>query len=360
MLHLNRSFWGHTATKNSARVSYPELLDLTPYTTSGQLSTSSSLPLSASHSTYTSYPSIAEAVLQHQRAFPAASSQPTSLPYTSSPQSHSQPLSTPKVLYMLSAIVCHYGGHAFGHYICYRRKPRPTPLAGRPLPNARFRPRTLDDLSELGTGRGWLRLSDDIVDEVGIETVLSEQGGVFIAFYERIDASLHNSPLMDATNAAPRETSRGVPPRTLQESASGLGGPSSLSSRASTPRVVHNVSAGIHTFSRPRTRETSPRPVLRSSISESTAEDGQVLSSSTDTITPLRASTLPIMLGKRNDAEPAETGEGIWLRTLMTPLEGPSSAHVPNNSVMSAPNETAHPSKKHRSRHRKGKSKVGS
>jgi len=199
------------------------------------------------------------------------------------------------------------------------------------------------------------------VDEVGIETVLSEKGGVFMAFYERIDAPLHNPPVMDATNADLHETSQGaLSPRTLQELASGLGGLSTLSSRASTPRVVHNVSAGMHTFSRPRTRETSPRPVWRSSISESTAEDGQVLSSSTDTITPLRASTLPILLGKRTDAETAETGEGIWLRALTTALEGPSSSYVPNDSVMSAPNETAHPSKKHRSRHRKGKSKVGS
>lgn len=35
-------------------------------------------------------------------------------------------------------------------------------------------------------GRGWLRVSDDVVREVGIETVLQEGVGVFMLYYERV------------------------------------------------------------------------------------------------------------------------------------------------------------------------------
>lgn len=356
VLHLNRSsFWGHTATKNSARVSYPELLDLTPYTTSGQLSTSPSLPLSTPHSTHSSYSSIAGTVLQHQQALSSASSAPTPQPAPLPSSSNSHTPSTPKVLYLLSAIVCHYGGHAFGHYICYRRKPRPMPSA---VPNARL---TLEDLSESGTGRGWLRLSDDIVDEVGIETVLSEQGGVFMAFYERVDAASHVPFVVRATDADQHGASNGAQHSssyTSRELTLGLGGLSSLPSRASTPRVVHNVSAGIHTFSRPRTRETSPRPAFHPAVSEVITEDTHILSSSMDIITPPRASTLANELGKRAEGNSVANGESIPLRTAVGLLGSPSSSQASNDSAALAPAGMGHPSKRHR--RRKGKSKGGS
>ncbi|TFY52843.1 hypothetical protein EVJ58_g9784 [Rhodofomes roseus] len=53
-LHLNRSVhYGHYASKNTCRVIFPEVLDLTPYTTSGQLSTS---PLCAHIHSASSHP----------------------------------------------------------------------------------------------------------------------------------------------------------------------------------------------------------------------------------------------------------------------------------------------------------------
>ena len=257
------------------------------------------------------------------------------------------------MLYLLSAIVCHYGGHAFGHYICYRRKPRPTRPSGDSSPNARFRPRTLDDLSKPGTGHGWLRLSDHIVDEVGIETVLSEQGGVFMAFYELADVPSHNSVLKDALDVqvdhhGVSHDARSSPSRILREIASGLEG---LSSRASTPRVVQSVSTGMHTFSRPRTRETSPRRVLRSSISEAAAEDGQILSASTDASTPFRTSK---PANKLAETQPAE--EVIQLPTITT-FPSPSHSHASDDLAASTPRRGATASKKRRSRHRRGKSK---
>ncbi|KAH9173359.1 hypothetical protein EDB89DRAFT_723307 [Lactarius sanguifluus] len=161
-LHLNRSVhFGAYASKNTARVHFPEVLDLTPYTTSGMLSTSPSIPISS----HMPSSSVAAASL----AIPSSSSSNTKTPQ----------VPPPRVLYRLAAVVCHYGQHSFGHYVCFRRKPRGS---GRVVP-----PR-LDEgpTAAPQAGRGWLRVSDDAVREVGIETVLQEGAGVFMLYYERV------------------------------------------------------------------------------------------------------------------------------------------------------------------------------
>ena len=88
------------------------------------------------------------------------------------------PPQPPRVLYRLAAVVCHYGQHSFGHYVCFRRKPRGS---GRVVP-----PRLDEGPAAPPTGRGWLRVSDDAAREVGIETVLQEGVGVFMLYYERV------------------------------------------------------------------------------------------------------------------------------------------------------------------------------
>ncbi|KAI0677187.1 hypothetical protein C8Q78DRAFT_1001569 [Trametes maxima] len=173
-LHLNRSMhYGHHATKNNCRVVFPEMLDLTPFTTSGQLSTQPSAPISTP-----------PPPLPSQRSI------------TPTPSTYA----VPRTLYRLSAVVCHYGQHSFGHYVCFRRKPRP-PSAG----DRRFAPPRLacplgcdcarcerygpvrdDDDSGARPGRGWLRISDDTVQECGIERVLQEGVGAFMLYYERV------------------------------------------------------------------------------------------------------------------------------------------------------------------------------
>ncbi|PCH40792.1 cysteine proteinase [Wolfiporia cocos MD-104 SS10] len=172
VLHLNRSVhYGHYASKNTCRVTFPEILDLTPYTTSGQLSTVPYRPISAPP--------------------PPLLRSTTPTPATYAAQ---------RTLYRLAAIVCHYGQHSFGHYVCYRRKPRPVTAGSR-----RFAPPKLpcplgcecercelygpirdDEDNPPRPGCGWLRISDDSVREVGIETVLIEGSGVFMLFYERV------------------------------------------------------------------------------------------------------------------------------------------------------------------------------
>ena len=177
-LHLNRSVhFGHYAAKNNCRVHFPEVLDLTPFTTSGKLSTSPSSPISAP---------------------------PPPLPLTRSTTPTPATYASPRVLYRLAAVVCHYGQHSFGHYVCFRRKPRRPSFGARrfappkqqcPLgcecqKCERYGPIREDDGDPpnppSGSGRGWLRISDDSVAECGMETVIQEGSGAFMLYYERI------------------------------------------------------------------------------------------------------------------------------------------------------------------------------
>ncbi|EAU82675.1 hypothetical protein CC1G_08832 [Coprinopsis cinerea okayama7 len=177
-LHLNRSIhYGHYAGKNNCRVAFPEVLDLTPFTTSGSLST---IPTAS------------------------ISTPPPAVPRSTTPTPSTY--SNQRTIYRLAAVVCHFGGHSFGHYICYRRKPRPTGLPKE----KRFAPPVLVDPlripdgdvddenqaqsqgpeyifedGETQPGKGWLRISDDSVRECGIESVLAEGAGVFMLYYER-------------------------------------------------------------------------------------------------------------------------------------------------------------------------------
>lgn len=245
-LHLNRSVhFGHYASKNTCRVEFPEILDLSPFATSGQLSTKPDLPISSPHQSH----------------------QPTP----------SAPQSPQRTLYHLSAVVCHYGQHSFGHYICYRRKPRPISAGA-----ARFSPPKLpcplDCLCERCTkcgrvrvddgydnkrkpGCGWLRISDDSVQEVGFETVAMESSAAFMLFYEKVlqpRASTTRQPLI-------RESEETIRPKDAQSKEPDLvhaGDPrlqaDTSGSRTNDvqPRIVRSVSA-------PR-RTESPAPQPRS------------------------------------------------------------------------------------------------
>ncbi|GMK56183.1 hypothetical protein CspeluHIS016_0300230 [Cutaneotrichosporon spelunceum] len=73
----------------------------------------------------------------------------------------------PRALYRLQSAILHYGyAHSSGHFVAIRRKP------GAPLGVP---------------GRGWLRISDADVDEVGADELSSSAAQVFMLFYERVD-----------------------------------------------------------------------------------------------------------------------------------------------------------------------------
>lgn len=93
-------------------------------------------------------------------------------------QSQTQPPEPP--LYRLASVVCHYGGHSFGHYVAYRRSPGAAQAA----------PPTLDGYLD-GSARqdGWLRISDETVQQVTVKDVLAEGKGAVVVFYERVGST---------------------------------------------------------------------------------------------------------------------------------------------------------------------------
>ncbi|KAG6333345.1 hypothetical protein ID866_5736 [Astraeus odoratus] len=257
-LHLNRSLsYGQYALKNSMRIIFPEILDLTPFTTSGSLSVVPSVPIS---------------------------SPPPTLPRSTTPTQAMY--SMPRIHYRLSAVVCHYGQHSFGHYVCFRRKPRPPSCGEWRFAPPRFADpigcecekcrrygniRDGDDAIDAmyRPGHGWLRISDDSVTEVGIESVLQEGSGAFMLYYERVVQSrpgiypLHGSP------RSSEETLRPISSAAASASASSKinASTTSLASLSFTEerdktvrgaRIVRSVAAG-------RGRSASVTPSERSS-----------------------------------------------------------------------------------------------
>ncbi|KAF9780012.1 hypothetical protein BJ322DRAFT_304727 [Thelephora terrestris] len=229
-LHLNRSLhFGYYASKNTCQVEFPEFLDLSPFATSGQLSTKPDLPISSPHQL-------------HQLA-PSAT------------QSHH------RTLYQLSAVVCHYGQHSYGHYICYRRKPRPVSAgAARFFPPKlpcpwdcrcerciQFGPIRVDDGfdNRRRPGYGWLRISDDSVQEVGFETVALESSSAFMLFYEKVLQPRVSSARQQATKGSEDtvrpEDALSKEPKLAQEGDTQSQGSGSRTKDVQ-PRVVRNVS----------------------------------------------------------------------------------------------------------------------
>ncbi|KAJ6470699.1 hypothetical protein DFH09DRAFT_1008192, partial [Mycena vulgaris] len=143
-LHINRSVHtGMRVAKNGSRVAFPELLDLAPYTTDGVLS------------------------LEPTAALSGADAGGAEV----------------ECLYRLAAVVCHYGQHSFGHYICYRRAPVPSAPTSSA---AAYAPALPTRAGSEGTGTGWLRISDARVDRCGVEAVLAEGSAAFMLYYERV------------------------------------------------------------------------------------------------------------------------------------------------------------------------------
>ncbi|KAH9948773.1 hypothetical protein B0H21DRAFT_689520 [Amylocystis lapponica] len=358
-LHLNRSVhYGHYAAKNNVRVVFPELLDLTPFTTSGQLSTIPSVPISTPSPSPSNYRCI-----------------------TPTPAS----CATPRTLYRLAAVVCHYGGHSFGHYVCFRRKPRPVSTGPR-----RFAPPRLvcplgceciqcqragpvrDDMDDPGPdpGRGWLRISDDAVRECGIETVLQEGAGAFMLYYERVvmpRPSIYMS-------GAPRGSEETLRPEVVHAAASGS--KVSLSSVQSLapakddqaakiaapipvpahnirgPRIVRNVSAH-----RVKTLSMSPpehEPVVsppQPAIVSATAASTSLKLPNGDTKTHPQNRTLAKANGNGASISPAPKPEeslpALRSTTPASPVRQSSSSHLSASSASPSiprpPRHTHHP-----------------
>ncbi|OBZ70483.1 Ubiquitin carboxyl-terminal hydrolase 1 [Grifola frondosa] len=238
-LHLNRSMHhGHYATKNTCRVLFPEILDLTPYTTSGQLSTAPSAPIS------TPPPPLQRCTtLHHPYSPPRARS-------TASQQSCVTTASTPSGT--MSASVASRAPSL--------RAPAASPHHGSHARSA----------ASANAVSGWG--PDDSVREVGLESVQQEGAGAFMLYYERVvlpraGVYLSNTPRSSEETVRPEGVHPNGSCASLASAGAAEKGLEKAASRVLGPRIVRSVSAHRE---RIRGLSTSPPDGLSTSLPTST------------------------------------------------------------------------------------------
>ncbi|KAJ1982892.1 ubiquitin-specific protease ubp1 [Dimargaris xerosporica] len=152
-LHLSRSTVGiyGQVVKNNCHVAFPEFLDVAPYTTNGVLQMAPDKAISVS-ATPPSHPAL-------------------------------------RCWYRLQAVVVHFGTHAYGHFITYRRKlvasPRPCSEAADPVVKVNL-PTT--SVAQILGHNDWYLVSDEQVQSVSIDRVLN--ANPYLLLYEQVtDAS---------------------------------------------------------------------------------------------------------------------------------------------------------------------------
>ncbi|KAB5595413.1 hypothetical protein CTheo_1090 [Ceratobasidium theobromae] len=275
-LHLQRSAFFGRAVKNPCRVTFPEYLDIAPFTTSGQLNISPTSPISQSTTP------VATPVDGRHFVFPNGKMNGAHL----GPNSQIFPPKSPiggnnsSAIYRLAAVVCHYGAHSYGHYVTFRRVP----------------------------GDRWMRASDSDVVEVSLREVLSETVGTFMLYYERMEEE--KSEVADA-----KSTSEFGESREIQQSPIGLGSTHTMS-------VVLPAGSNVdHVLRGPR----YPRPrVLRSVSLMSNSRSTTRASSLTPSAAGIPEVEEPSMVRSRVDAlQRPKTPQSQPLRTQKSPPTSP-------------------------------------
>ncbi|KAI8321295.1 cysteine proteinase [Martensiomyces pterosporus] len=152
VLHLSRSIFLPTGDtmKNPARVRLQLLLDMSPFTTTGHISTNASKPISGPDTSSGLFAANALADAQRNNC-----------------------------LYRLCAVVVHAGTHHSGHFYAYRRIPTSGCASNGGAVHSAAKPQPLSDPGQ------WFRISDIDTTEVSLDTVLSA-GDAYMLFYERL------------------------------------------------------------------------------------------------------------------------------------------------------------------------------
>lgn len=192
-LHLNRSmFYGSGAGKNNTRVEFGEYLDLTRWCIAEGVESSAIRGMNVAQ------PDANEEAEEESWSTVGGGKSKAAQPQQNGDekphlngkahQSESKSRPTARAIYRLDSIVVHYGGHSFGHYVSYRRRPR--------------RPQQRHGLEDEGHQReAWLRISDDSVQTTTLSEVLGQQA--FLILYERIDESATPAPPVDERKLFP-------------------------------------------------------------------------------------------------------------------------------------------------------------
>ncbi|KAJ2726237.1 ubiquitin-specific protease ubp1 [Coemansia sp. Benny D115] len=168
VLHLSRSILTSSGdvVKNSANVRVQPLLDISPFTTTGHISTSASKPISDPVATLASL-----------------------LPNHADAESELLQARDNNCLYRLTAYVSHTGGHHSGHYSAFRRVAPANDTGDDDEDDTNS---TVDEktaakspMALLDDGSRWFMISDTESIEVSQNTVLNS-GTAYLLFYERL------------------------------------------------------------------------------------------------------------------------------------------------------------------------------
>ncbi|KAG2227768.1 hypothetical protein INT45_002006 [Circinella minor] len=155
-LHLSRSAFHASGAvyKNTCQILFPEYLDLSSYTTNGNLCTQPKSPISS--------PSENTNSNKVNRTALASSTR-----------------------YRLMSTIVHYGSHSYGHFVAFKR---------RILPKKCMCPNCQDDKSgpeswEDSQDEAWYRISDSKVDLCSFDVVI--QSNPYMLLYELMDQDFH-------------------------------------------------------------------------------------------------------------------------------------------------------------------------
>ncbi|KAI7857377.1 hypothetical protein BDC45DRAFT_31377 [Circinella umbellata] len=151
-LHLSRSAFHASGAvyKNTCQILFPEYLDLSSYTTNGNLCTQPKYPISS----------------------PGESTDSNNVNRTALASS---------TRYRLMSTIVHYGSHSYGHFVAFKR---------RILPKKCMCPNCQDDKSgpeswEDSQDEAWYRISDSKVDLCSFDVVI--QSNPYMLLYELMD-----------------------------------------------------------------------------------------------------------------------------------------------------------------------------
>ncbi|KAG0262432.1 hypothetical protein BG011_010149 [Mortierella polycephala] len=193
-LHFIRSQYSTygTVSKNGCHVNFPEYLDLAPFCTSGVLLTQPNLPMSISEQ------DMERMNVDQSKIF---SKNLSSGPGQQQKQKQQQaPHPQKRILYKLQSIVVHYGGHSYGHFIAYRRKPESmlSKIGNVGLGLDSMEASRAGSLYG-GNGRAedWFRISDETVESVTLDHVL--RSNPYMCLYEKVESAECKEPKEPST-----------------------------------------------------------------------------------------------------------------------------------------------------------------
>ncbi|KAF9321665.1 hypothetical protein BG003_000548 [Podila horticola] len=166
-LHFQRSQYSPygTVSKNNCRINFPEYLDLSPFCTSGVLLTRPNVPMSVS-----------------EEELASMGYQPSAKP-------------SKKTMYKLQSVVVHYGGHSYGHFIAYRRKP--ASMVSKVDPSQRVPPSQRTSRAGMFMGslaEDWFRISDETVESVTLGDVLG--ANPYMCLYEKVEEEVSEKSML--------------------------------------------------------------------------------------------------------------------------------------------------------------------